>query len=304
MMAVNLGTRGIDAARNLVEYCNHPGGDATGATCARARVRGAARHQDSGAWATRWTARGRSGTRPPTNTDALAVETAKAMRWVDPSIELVACGSSNRDDADVPRNGKRPCSSIPTTHVDYISLHAYYGNREDDTANFLAKTLDMDSFIRSSSSPSTDAKAQEAQQKDDHLSFDEWNVWYHSNEADRKIEPWKIAPAAARGYLHVRRRPLGRLHADHPAEARRPGQDRMSRPARQRHRTDHDREGRRAWRQTIFYPVMHASTLGRGTSLLPVVKSPVYDARDFEAVPVSSARRWPMMRRIRSRSSW
>ena len=27
-MAVNLGTRGIDAARNLVEYCNHPGGTA------------------------------------------------------------------------------------------------------------------------------------------------------------------------------------------------------------------------------------------------------------------------------------
>ena len=26
MMAINLGTRGIDAARNLVEYCNHPGG--------------------------------------------------------------------------------------------------------------------------------------------------------------------------------------------------------------------------------------------------------------------------------------
>ena len=26
MLAVNLGTRGADAARNLVEYCNHPGG--------------------------------------------------------------------------------------------------------------------------------------------------------------------------------------------------------------------------------------------------------------------------------------
>src|SRR5215216_7029589 len=26
MMAVNLGTRGVDAARNLVEYCNHPSG--------------------------------------------------------------------------------------------------------------------------------------------------------------------------------------------------------------------------------------------------------------------------------------
>ena len=28
MLAVNLGTRGGDAARNLVEYCNHPGGTA------------------------------------------------------------------------------------------------------------------------------------------------------------------------------------------------------------------------------------------------------------------------------------
>jgi alpha-L-arabinofuranosidase len=26
MMAVNLGTRGVDAARNIVEYCNHPSG--------------------------------------------------------------------------------------------------------------------------------------------------------------------------------------------------------------------------------------------------------------------------------------
>ena len=26
MMAVNLGTRGIDAARDFIEYCNHPGG--------------------------------------------------------------------------------------------------------------------------------------------------------------------------------------------------------------------------------------------------------------------------------------
>jgi len=28
MMALNLGTRGIDAAKDLVEYCNHPGGTA------------------------------------------------------------------------------------------------------------------------------------------------------------------------------------------------------------------------------------------------------------------------------------
>ena len=69
MMAVNLGTRGIDAARNLVEYCNHPQGTywsdlraPTGTPSPTA--------SKFGAWATRWTAPGRSGTRPPTSTGA------------------------------------------------------------------------------------------------------------------------------------------------------------------------------------------------------------------------------------------
>ena len=31
-------------------------------------------------------------------------------------------------------------------HVDYISLHTYYGNQENDLGNFLAKSLDMDEF--------------------------------------------------------------------------------------------------------------------------------------------------------------
>ncbi len=29
MMSINLGTRGIDEARNFVEYCNHPAGATT-----------------------------------------------------------------------------------------------------------------------------------------------------------------------------------------------------------------------------------------------------------------------------------
>ena len=32
-------------------------------------------------------------------------------------------------------------------HVDYVSLHTYYGNRDNDTPNFLARSLDMDRFI-------------------------------------------------------------------------------------------------------------------------------------------------------------
>jgi len=77
MMAVNLGTRGVDAARNLVEYCNHP----SGSYYSDLRIKhGYA--QPHGiklwCWAMRWMAPGRSVPRPPTNTGRIALESAKA----------------------------------------------------------------------------------------------------------------------------------------------------------------------------------------------------------------------------------
>jgi alpha-N-arabinofuranosidase len=42
----------------------------------------------------------------------------------------------------------------------------------------------------------------------------------------------------------------------------------------------------RAWRQTIFYPYMHASIYGRGYVLNPLVDSPKYDSKDYTDVPV------------------
>ena len=41
----------------------------------------------------------------------------------------------------------------------------------------------------------------------------------------------------------------------------------------------------RAWRQTIFYPYLHASKYGRGCALNPVISSPVYDCKAFTDVP-------------------
>ena len=63
MYAVNLGTRGPDAARNVVEY-------AIGATCGAKTARKRPLISSSGAWATKWTAPGRWATRPPMNTAA------------------------------------------------------------------------------------------------------------------------------------------------------------------------------------------------------------------------------------------
>ena len=70
-------------------------------------------------------------------------------------------------------------------HVDYLSLHTYFGNRGGDTANYLARSLEMDAFIEEVIATCDYVKASTRSNKTMMLSFDEWNVWYHSNSADR-----------------------------------------------------------------------------------------------------------------------
>ena len=74
--------------------------------------------------------------------------------------------------------------------TDYLSLHTYYGNRDNNTPDFLASSVDMDNFIRSIVAVCDYVKAVKRTDKQINLSFDEWNVWYHSNEADKKLEKW------------------------------------------------------------------------------------------------------------------
>ncbi len=45
-------------------------------------------------------------------------------------------------------------------------------------------------------------------------------------------------------------------------------------------------KGGPAWRQTIFWPFLHASTYGRGTALNLAVESPRYDNHKFGEVPL------------------
>ena len=111
ILAVNLGTGGIDEARNLVEYCNHPGGSYWSDLRRSHGVSETARGQEPGASATRWTPPGRFGHKTAEEYGRLACETAIAMKWVDPAIELVACGSSHGKMPTFPQwesDGARP----------------------------------------------------------------------------------------------------------------------------------------------------------------------------------------------------
>lgn len=146
MMAVNLGTRGVDAARNLLEYCNHPGG--TYWSDLR-KSHGYENPHNIKVWCLGNEMDGpwQVGQKTAQEYGRLAYETAKAMRLVDPSIELVTCGSSN---SNMPTFPSWEAETLEHTYdvADYISLHQYYGNRSGDTANFLAKSMDMENFIQ------------------------------------------------------------------------------------------------------------------------------------------------------------
>ena len=115
------------------------------------------------------------------------------MKMVDPSIELVACGSSH---SGMPTFGEWEAEVLKECweQVDYLSLHSYYGNRDGDTASFLGCSLDMDRFIKSVAAICDYVKAIKRSNKTVYLAFDEWNVWFHSNENDKKVEKWQVAP--------------------------------------------------------------------------------------------------------------
>ncbi|GAB3058993.1 arabinosylfuranosidase ArfA [Virgibacillus ainsalahensis] len=283
MMAVNLGTRGIDAARNLLEYTNHPGG--TYWSDLRKQHGYEQPHniktwclgnEMDGSW--------QIGQKTADEYGRLAAETGKAMRLVDPSIELVSCGSSG---SGMPTFPEWEATTLEHTYdiADYISLHQYYGNPDNDTANYLANTLDMDNFIKTVIATCDYMKSKKRSKKTMNLSFDEWNVWFHSNEQDKQIEPWSIAPSQLEDvYTFEDALLVGSMlntllkHSDRVKIACMAQLVNVIAPIM-------TETGGGIWKQTIFYPYYYTSVYGRGKALQPIISSPKYDSRDFTDVP-------------------
>jgi alpha-N-arabinofuranosidase len=186
MMAVNLGTRGIDAARNLVEYCNHPGGSYWSD---RRRANGSAAPHGVKVWCLGNEMDGpwQIGHQTAAEYARLAAETGRVMRLVDPAIELVACGSSN---SQMPTFGSWEATVLAEAYdvVDYVSMHAYYEQHGDDRDSFLASAVDMDAFIDAVVATADHVRAAGRHRKRLHISFDEWNVWYLSRYQARLDE--------------------------------------------------------------------------------------------------------------------
>lgn len=185
MLAVNLGTRGTKEAIELLEYTNVPGGTTRSE---ERKANGRERPFDVRMWCLGNEMDGpwQLGHRNAVDYGKLASRTAKAMRQIDPDIDLVACGSSGRG---MPTFGAWEREVLEQTYddVDYISCHAYYEEKDGDLVSFLSSGIDMDQFIRSVVETADHVKAARKSDKTIEISFDEWNVWYITDwEAQQK----------------------------------------------------------------------------------------------------------------------
>ncbi len=287
MMAINLGTRGVDAARSLVEYCNHP----SGTQYSDWRVEnGCAEPHNIKVWCLGNEMDGdwQIGHKTALEYGRLAEEAAKVMRWVDPTIELVACGSSSRTMSTFPQ-WEATVLEHTYAHVDYISLHTYYGNRDGNTAHFLAQSIGMDAFIEEVVATCDFIRAKKRHKKRMMLSFDEWNVWFHSNQADRQQQPWQEAPPLLEDLYTVEDAlVVGCMlislikHCDRVRIGCLAQLVNVIAPI-------FTATGGGIVKQTTYFPFMHASRYGRGTALDMKVDSSSYEDPVFDAVPYVEA---------------
>ncbi|MCZ3376323.1 MULTISPECIES: arabinosylfuranosidase ArfA [unclassified Rhizobium] len=286
MLAVNLGSRGLDAARNFLEYCNHPSG--TYWSDLRRKHGWADPHgvklwclgnEMDGPW--------QVGHKSAYEYGRLADETAKAMRGFDKSLELVVCGSSNSDMKTYPDWEAQVLEQCYDS-ADHISLHMYFANREKNTLNYLAKAEKLDRYIVTIGGVIDYIKAKKRSKKTIGISFDEWNVWYHSNQQDKEIlarDEWPDAPHLLEdvynfedvlqvgGILNTFIRRSDRVRIACIAQLVNVIAPIMT------------EDGGPAWRQTIYYPLYFASKYGRGYALRLVTDGPTYDSDEADDVP-------------------
>ncbi|QAY69904.1 alpha-N-arabinofuranosidase [Xylanimonas protaetiae] len=295
MMAVNLGTRGVQEALDLLEYCNVPGGTHF-SDLRRANGREepyriklwCLGNEMDGPWQT--------GHKTAHEYGRLAAETARAMRQVDPTIELVACGSSGRGMATFGA-WENTVLTEAYDQVDLVSAHAYYWPVDGDTASFLASAVDMDRFIDDVVATADAVRAAGKHDKRIAVSFDEWNVWYMGTggedseaTAPKAVDDeWPVAPrlledvydvadAVVVGNLLISLlRHTDRVHAASQAQLVNVIAPIMTEP------------GGRAWKQTIFHPFALTARHAAGSVLRVAVDAPATTTTKYGDVPLVDA---------------
>ena len=291
MEAVNLGTRGPAEAADLLEYANHPRGTAWSE---RRRRNG----QDAPFGIRLWCLGNEMdgpwqiGHKTAQEYGRLAAETARLMRFIDPTIELVAAGSSNRE---MPTFGEWERTVLRHTagEIDHLSVHAYYQQHGEDAASFLASALHLERYLDDVAAI-IDEVCDAAGVPRVGISVDEWNVWNQTRwndvdkpdvlrggwpEAPRLIEDeYTVTDAVVVGSLLIA---LIR-HADRVSMANLAQLVNVIAPIRA------EPQGP-AWRQPTFFPFRDAAHHARGLVVIPRIEAGTVDTERHGPAPLVDA---------------
>jgi alpha-N-arabinofuranosidase len=194
VICLNMGTGTMDEALAWVEYCN---GDGNTYWANRRRANGHTAPYNVRYWGLGNEVYGdwQIGQRSAEDYVATARQWAKAIKLLDPTIALVSCGQTGVDDWDrIVIDGLAPL-------VDFHSIHLYTGS--DDywsdvlAPHYMELTLDVVGALIQR------ARHLQGIEHEISVAYDEWNVWYRTNDGQLE-EQYTLADAlAVATYLNV-----------------------------------------------------------------------------------------------------
>ncbi len=286
LLGLNLGTGSPESAAALVEYCNVEKGTKWsdlrrkhGIADPHKVTHWCLGNEMDGPW--------QIGHMSAAEYGEKAADAARQMRYVDPALKLIACGSSG---PTMPTylEWDREVLEQCYDYVDAISLHRYFDNTSEtggDTGKFLALNLSMERQIAEVAAVCDYVRGRKRSPKKLWLSFDEWNVWYRARsgsamDGDRKEAPHLLEEVynledalLVGGLINSLLRNSGRVRVGCLAQLVNVIAPIMT-------------NANGFYRQTIYYPYNWALQYARGAALDVLVEpGPSYEVPGYGQVP-------------------
>ncbi len=276
-ICANLGTGTWTEAQQWVEYCNST------EDTAMTRLRRQNGRQEP--WKVTYWGLGNEmdgpwqmGHRSAEDYGKFALEAAKLMKWTDPSVKLIAAGSSNFGPGSDWTGWNRTVLQFLNQHADYLSLHMYVGNPANDFGDFLASSVELDHRIKTADGIIDAALSGQPGNRKIYIAWDEWNVWYRARGAQERgrrileehynLEDALVVATFLNTFVN---------HADIVKIANMAQLVNVIAPI--------FTNDQGLFLQTIYYPLQLFAGNTRGKALELFVDSPKYKTRRFDDVP-------------------
>lgn len=267
---VNLGTGTMDDARYWVEYCNSD----TGTYYANLRAKyGRVKPYKVKYWSLGNEMDGwwQMGAKNAEDYSKLALQTAKLMKWVDPSIKLTVCGLSMW--ASTTPDWNRTVLSTLKDYADYISLHYYFGDRTHNYLEYMASMAEPEKEIQQTEAIIEEVRFKHRIEKPIHIAFDEYNVWYRTGVEEKLEETYDLQDAlATASFLNILIRNAHIVKMANMAQL-----VNVIAPMTITNDT--------LWKQTIYYPLELFAQHCQGKAIQTFVQCDTFQTEKYKGVP-------------------